>query len=157
QPHEQSRCREERNDPLPRSPHAKCGYSKDDGSEENGGGGPTFRGVRTHSSPEYDLLKAAPHPLKTAAEAKRQPLPLRSSMASSRARGGDRSLVPRGSGVGLGAAEEGEEIRAGGSRSWQGLKWLKPQVFREDLIALFDLLGQKKLSPVIARRFPLAE
>jgi len=34
---------------------------------------------------------------------------------------------------------------------------LKPALFRQDLIALFDLLGQGKIKPLIAQRFPLAE
>jgi NADPH2:quinone reductase len=33
----------------------------------------------------------------------------------------------------------------------------RPASFRQDLIALFDLLQQKKLKPLIARRFPLVE
>jgi len=41
--------------------------------------------------------------------------------------------------------------------SIQTLKRLKPGFFRQDLIALFDLLQQKKVKPVIAQRFPLAE
>jgi NADPH2:quinone reductase len=41
--------------------------------------------------------------------------------------------------------------------SIQTLKRLQPELFRQDLIALFDLLHQKKLKPLIARRFPLAE
>jgi len=41
--------------------------------------------------------------------------------------------------------------------SIQTLKRLKPQWFRDDLIALLDLLRQGKLKPVIAQRFPLAE
>ena len=41
--------------------------------------------------------------------------------------------------------------------SIQTLKRLKPALFREDLIALFDLLRQKKLQPLVAQRFPLAE
>ncbi|WP_042875771.1 medium chain dehydrogenase/reductase family protein [Cupriavidus necator] len=41
--------------------------------------------------------------------------------------------------------------------SIQWLKRLKPTLFRQDLIALFDLLRQKKIKPIIARRFPLAE
>ena len=41
--------------------------------------------------------------------------------------------------------------------SIQTLKRLKPEFFREDLIALFDLLQQKKIKPLIAQRFPLAE
>jgi NADPH2:quinone reductase len=41
--------------------------------------------------------------------------------------------------------------------SIQTLKRLKPAWFREDLIALFELLQQKKLKPIIAHRFPLAE
>lgn len=41
--------------------------------------------------------------------------------------------------------------------SIQTLKRLKPQQFKDDLIALFDLLEQKKLKPVIAHRFPLTE
>src|SRR5512139_3052815 len=41
--------------------------------------------------------------------------------------------------------------------SVQTLKRLKPEWFRQDLIALFDLLQQKKIKPLIAQRFPLAE
>ncbi len=41
--------------------------------------------------------------------------------------------------------------------SIQWLKRLKPVWFRQDLIALFDLLQQKKIKPLIAQRFPLAE
>jgi NADPH2:quinone reductase len=41
--------------------------------------------------------------------------------------------------------------------SIQTLKRLKPEFFRQDLIALFDLLRQKKIKPFIARRFPLTE
>jgi NADPH2:quinone reductase len=41
--------------------------------------------------------------------------------------------------------------------SIQTLKRLNPELFRQDLIALFDLLGQKKIKPLIAQRFPLAE
>jgi len=41
--------------------------------------------------------------------------------------------------------------------SIQWLKRLKPALFRKDLIALFDLLQQEKIKPLIAQRFPLAE
>jgi NADPH2:quinone reductase len=41
--------------------------------------------------------------------------------------------------------------------SIQTLKRLKPEWFRQDLIALFALLQQKKIKPLIAQRFPLAE
>ena len=41
--------------------------------------------------------------------------------------------------------------------SIQWLKRVKPAWFREDLIALFDLLQQQKIKPLIAQRFPLAE
>jgi NADPH2:quinone reductase len=41
--------------------------------------------------------------------------------------------------------------------SIQWLKRLRPELFRHDLIALFDLLQQKKIMPLIAQRFPLAE
>jgi NADPH:quinone reductase-like Zn-dependent oxidoreductase len=41
--------------------------------------------------------------------------------------------------------------------SIQWLKRLKPEFFRQDLITLFDLLQQKKIKPIIAQRFPLAE
>jgi NADPH:quinone reductase len=41
--------------------------------------------------------------------------------------------------------------------SIQWLKRLRPALFREDLIALFDLLRQRNIEPLIARRFPLAE
>jgi len=41
--------------------------------------------------------------------------------------------------------------------SIQTLKRLKPGLFRQGLIALFDLLQQQKIKPLVARRFPLAE
>jgi len=41
--------------------------------------------------------------------------------------------------------------------SIQTLKRLRPALFRQDLIALLDLLQQQKIKPLIARRFPLAE
>ena len=41
--------------------------------------------------------------------------------------------------------------------SIQTFKRLKPALFRQDLIALLDLLKQQKIKPLIARRFPLAE
>jgi NADPH2:quinone reductase len=41
--------------------------------------------------------------------------------------------------------------------SIQTLKRLKPALFRQDLVALLDLLQQKKVKPLIAGRFPLAE
>jgi NADPH:quinone reductase len=41
--------------------------------------------------------------------------------------------------------------------SIQWLKRLKPALFRQDLIALFDLLGQQKITPLIAQRLPLVE
>ncbi|MGE5337361.1 MAG: medium chain dehydrogenase/reductase family protein [Gemmatimonadota bacterium] len=41
--------------------------------------------------------------------------------------------------------------------SIQTLKRLKPAWFRQDLIALLDLLRQQKIKPLIAQRFPLAE
>jgi NADPH2:quinone reductase len=41
--------------------------------------------------------------------------------------------------------------------SIQTLKPLKPESFRQDLIALFELLQQKKIKPLIAHRFPLDE
>jgi NADPH:quinone reductase len=41
--------------------------------------------------------------------------------------------------------------------SIQTLKRLKPAVFRQDLIALFDLLQQHEIKPLIAQRLPLAE
>jgi NADPH2:quinone reductase len=41
--------------------------------------------------------------------------------------------------------------------SIQTLKRLKPELFRQDLIALFDLFQQQKIKPLIARRFSLAE
>jgi NADPH2:quinone reductase len=34
---------------------------------------------------------------------------------------------------------------------------MKPAFFRQDLIALFDLLHQQKIKPLIAHRFPLTE
>jgi NADPH2:quinone reductase len=41
--------------------------------------------------------------------------------------------------------------------SIQTLKRLKPEFFRQDLIALFDLLKQQKIKPLIAQQFPLIE
>jgi len=41
--------------------------------------------------------------------------------------------------------------------SIQTLKRLKPALFRQDLVALLDLLRQKRIQPLIAQRFPLAE
>jgi NADPH2:quinone reductase len=41
--------------------------------------------------------------------------------------------------------------------SIQWLKRMKPDVFRQDLIALLGLLQQRKIRPLIARRFALAE
>jgi NADPH2:quinone reductase len=41
--------------------------------------------------------------------------------------------------------------------SIQTLKRLKPAWFRQDMIALFDLLQHQKIKPLIAQRFPLAE
>jgi NADPH2:quinone reductase len=41
--------------------------------------------------------------------------------------------------------------------SIQTLKRLKPALFRQDLIALFDLLLQKKIKPLIAQRLALSE
>jgi NADPH:quinone reductase len=41
--------------------------------------------------------------------------------------------------------------------SIQWLKRLRPALFRQDLIALLDLLRQQKIKPLIAQRFPLAE
>ena len=41
--------------------------------------------------------------------------------------------------------------------SIQWLKRLRPGWFRQDLIALFDLLQQQRIKPLIAQRFPLVE
>jgi len=41
--------------------------------------------------------------------------------------------------------------------SIQTLKRLKPAMFREHLVALFDLLQHDKIKPIVAQRFPLAE
>jgi len=41
--------------------------------------------------------------------------------------------------------------------SIQTLKRLRPALFQQDLLALLDLLQQKKIKPLIAQRFPLAE
>jgi len=41
--------------------------------------------------------------------------------------------------------------------SIQTLKRLRPALFRQDLIALFDLLKKQRIKPLIAQRFPLAE
>jgi NADPH2:quinone reductase len=41
--------------------------------------------------------------------------------------------------------------------SIQTLKRLRPAWFRQDLIALLDLLHQQKIKPLIAQRLPLAQ
>jgi NADPH2:quinone reductase len=41
--------------------------------------------------------------------------------------------------------------------SIQWLMRLRPAWFRQDLLALFDLLQQKKIEPLIARRLPLSQ
>jgi NADPH2:quinone reductase len=41
--------------------------------------------------------------------------------------------------------------------SIQFLMRRRPEVFRRDLSTLFELLREKKIQPLIARRFPLAE
>jgi NADPH2:quinone reductase len=41
--------------------------------------------------------------------------------------------------------------------SIQWLKRLRPALFRQDLLALLDLLQQGKIKPLVAQRFPLAE
>jgi NADPH:quinone reductase-like Zn-dependent oxidoreductase len=41
--------------------------------------------------------------------------------------------------------------------SIQTLKRLRPAMFRQDLIALFELLKQQKIRPLIAQRFPLVQ
>jgi NADPH:quinone reductase len=41
--------------------------------------------------------------------------------------------------------------------SIQTLKRLKPELFRQDLVTLLDLLKQQKIKPIIAQRFPLAQ
>ncbi|HEX8985813.1 MAG TPA: medium chain dehydrogenase/reductase family protein [Bryobacteraceae bacterium] len=41
--------------------------------------------------------------------------------------------------------------------SIQTLKRIRPALFRQDLIALFDLLRQQKIKPLIAQRLPLSE
>ncbi|WP_243302528.1 medium chain dehydrogenase/reductase family protein [Geothrix oryzisoli] len=41
--------------------------------------------------------------------------------------------------------------------SIQTLKRLKPDLFRQDLIALLDLLQRQQIAPIVACRFPLAE
>lgn len=41
--------------------------------------------------------------------------------------------------------------------SIQTLKRLNPEMFRQDLMALFELLQQKKIKPLVAQRLPLSE
>jgi NADPH:quinone reductase len=41
--------------------------------------------------------------------------------------------------------------------SIQWLKRARPALFRQDLMTLFDLLRQRKIKPLVARRFPLAQ
>jgi NADPH:quinone reductase-like Zn-dependent oxidoreductase len=41
--------------------------------------------------------------------------------------------------------------------SIQTLKRLKPTLFRQDLTALFGLLQQQKIKPIVAQRFPLSD
>ena len=37
------------------------------------------------------------------------------------------------------------------------MKRLKPAWFRQDLIAVFDLLEHRQIKPLVAQRFPIAE
>jgi NADPH:quinone reductase-like Zn-dependent oxidoreductase len=53
--------------------------------------------------------------------------------------------------------QQGEAGRRVASYFIGGMKASHPDWFQSDLAALFDLLAQKKLSPVIAERLPLAE
>ena len=48
------------------------------------------------------------------------------------------------------------EVRVRVVYSIQRLKRRRPEWFRQDLMILFDLLQQRKISPLIARRFPLS-
>src|SRR5213079_1545188 len=41
--------------------------------------------------------------------------------------------------------------------SIQTLKRLRPTLFRQDLTALFVLLQQQKIKPIVAQRFPLSD
>jgi NADPH2:quinone reductase len=41
--------------------------------------------------------------------------------------------------------------------SIQWLKRLRPALFRQDLLALFDLLQQRTITPLVAERLPLAQ
>jgi NADPH:quinone reductase-like Zn-dependent oxidoreductase len=41
--------------------------------------------------------------------------------------------------------------------SIQTLKCLKPTLFRQDLTALFELVQQQKIKPIVAQRFPLSD
>jgi NADPH2:quinone reductase len=41
--------------------------------------------------------------------------------------------------------------------SIQWLKRMRPALFRQDLTALFDLVRQQKIKPLVAERFPLAK
>jgi len=41
--------------------------------------------------------------------------------------------------------------------SIQTLKRLKPELFRQDLMTLLDLLQQQKIKPLVAQRFSLTE
>ena len=41
--------------------------------------------------------------------------------------------------------------------SIQWFKRLRPALFRQDLLAIFDILQQKKIKPLIPQRLPLAE
>ena len=41
--------------------------------------------------------------------------------------------------------------------SIQTLKRLKPSLFRQDLMSLFELLEQRKIKPIVAQRLPLAD
>jgi NADPH:quinone reductase-like Zn-dependent oxidoreductase len=84
---------------------------------------------------------------------------------SAKVRSGRRVLI-HGAAGGVGTAAFGLCIAAGwllpGRKrvvpySIQTLKRLKPELFRQDLIALLDLLKQRKIKPLIAQRFPLAE
>ena len=44
-----------------------------------------------------------------------------------------------------------------GAAAARWLKRIRPALFRQDLSALFDLLQQHKIKPLVAQRFPLVE
>ena len=83
----------------------------------------------------------------------------RSSPTGSRPRFVTAGSLPAVPIVATASARSGSLLLPGRKRvvpySIQTLKRINPRLFREDLAALFDLLKEHKVKPLVAERFPL--